>query len=485
MSIFKYINKKINSDDISHTYDLSNPKNDESRKLADAQNRDYVKHEIVNTDIIMLEAPAGSGKTTLVLDCIKLHENKKFLYITYNKIMKEEFEKKCKKEKITNVDIKTFDGLCYHVVNNKKGNIDISKAQAFYIKNIHNIIPQLKSYSVNARREVWEFIKIYLKSNTYATFSDIVHDTEPNKLNVLGKNPVQFLEDIWNTILAQSYRTFDIIRKEAAIYNLADYINTNFDIIACDEVQDCDIFMVDILLSSVTINRLLIGDSLQSIYSFRQCVNIFKINNYDKYPILLKAIRLRMYITFRFGEILANHLNQEVPDCNIVSSSRCESEIITSRPSSNYIHICKTWKSLLCKAAYMTNIYIYGWNNKKKQLVTRQRSLLLNASTVNHENDENEEEEGLSRFLLEMSAKDLKNLIEIIDTNSVSKTKAQISFATIHATKGLEFENVVIDTDIVEINPKMIIKDPNYITNYFIFYYTALTRAMKTIYIMK
>ena len=38
MSIFKYINKQINSDDISHTYDLSNPKNDESRKLAELNN---------------------------------------------------------------------------------------------------------------------------------------------------------------------------------------------------------------------------------------------------------------------------------------------------------------------------------------------------------------------------------------------------------------------------------------------------------------
>jgi len=231
MSILKYINKEVRNDNICHTYDLANPNCNESRKLADTQNRDFIKRELVNTDLVMIEAPAGSGKTTLVLDCIKIHQNKKVLYITYNRIMKEEFEKKCKKGKITNVDVKTFDGLCYHVVSEKKMNIDITKPQTFYMKNIHNILPQLNGYSINDRSKVWEFIKIYFKSNTYATFSDIVHDTEPNKLNVLGKNPIDFLEDIWNTILAQPYRTFEIIRKEATIYDLADYINNNFDII--------------------------------------------------------------------------------------------------------------------------------------------------------------------------------------------------------------------------------------------------------------
>tara|TARA_B110000483_G_scaffold243674_1_gene335317 strand:+ start:131 stop:1591 length:1461 start_codon:yes stop_codon:yes gene_type:complete len=480
MDIRTHFNKEVKRDNIIHTYDLENPKCNESRKLADTQNRDFIRRECVNTDLAMIEAPAGSGKTTLVLDCIKIHKNKKFLYIVYNRIMKEEFKKKREKEKITNVDVRTFDGLCYVHVQEKTKLQILTNPQTFYMKNIHNILPQLKGYSINDRSKVWEFIKRYFKSNTYNTFSDIVHDTEPNELNVLGKNPIEFLEDIWNTILAQRYRTFEIIRKEAIIYNLTDYINNNFDIIACDEVQDCDIFMVDILLSSITITRLLIGDSLQSIYGFRKCVNIFNINNYDKYPILLQAVRRRLYITFRFGELLSNHLNEEVPNCNIISSPICKSKIITSYPKSNYIHICKTWKSLLCKATDMTNIYIYGWSNKKKQLQARHRSLLMNAAVTNNEN---EEDDGLSKFLLEMNPNELKNLIEKIDTNSVSKTKAKISFATIHATKGLEFENVVIDTDIVEKNTKMI-KDPDYITKHFIFYYTSLTRAKKSVYIM-
>lgn len=477
MDILKFM-KKTETD---HKYDLSNPECDESRKLADTKNRDFIRHELINTDIMMIEAPAGSGKTTLVLDCIKIHQNKKFLYITYNRIMKEEFEKKCKKEKVTNVDVKTFDGLCYHVVCDKKKDIDITKPQKFYMKNIHDVVPQLKGYSTNDRSKVWKFIQMYFKSTTYNSFSDIVNNVEQNTLDILGKNPVEFLQDIWNTVIEQPYRTFEIIRKEATIYSLPNYINSNFDIIACDEVQDCDTFMVDIVLSSITITRLLIGDSLQSIYGFRSCVNIFDIYDYDKYPILHKAVRLRLYITFRFGKNLANHLNEEVPDCSIVSSSRCESEIITSRPSSNYIHICKTWKSLLCKATDMTNIYIYGWSNKKKQLQARHRSLLINAAVIN---DENEEDEGLSKFLLEMNPNELKGLIERIDNSSVSKTKAQISFATIHATKGLEFEHVVIDTDIVEINTKMAKKDSNYFTKHFIFYYTALTRAKKSVYIM-
>lgn len=62
------------------------------------------KHVIVN-------AVAGSGKTTTLLFLAKENPKKKILQITYNKQLKHEVRKKMEEHNITNVEIQTYHGL--------------------------------------------------------------------------------------------------------------------------------------------------------------------------------------------------------------------------------------------------------------------------------------------------------------------------------------------------------------------------------------
>ena len=60
---------------------------------------------------VMVDAVAGSGKTTTVMFIAKQNPTKKVLQITYNKELKKEVRKKVETARITNIDIHTFHSL--------------------------------------------------------------------------------------------------------------------------------------------------------------------------------------------------------------------------------------------------------------------------------------------------------------------------------------------------------------------------------------
>lgn len=60
---------------------------------------------------IMVDAVAGSGKSTTVLLIAKSYPNKKFLQITYNSMLRHEVKEKVKKEEMTNIEIHTYHSL--------------------------------------------------------------------------------------------------------------------------------------------------------------------------------------------------------------------------------------------------------------------------------------------------------------------------------------------------------------------------------------
>ena len=74
------------------------------------------QEEIIKTVLsgkhCLVNAVAGSGKTTTVLGIANADKNKKIIQITYNRHLKEEVTKKATLEKITNMTVYTYHGLC-------------------------------------------------------------------------------------------------------------------------------------------------------------------------------------------------------------------------------------------------------------------------------------------------------------------------------------------------------------------------------------
>lgn len=71
----------------------------------------------ITTCNLIVDAVAGSGKTTTILNAAKYHPDKRFLLITYNKNLKLETQDKIKKLKFTNIICTSYHGagaMFYH-----------------------------------------------------------------------------------------------------------------------------------------------------------------------------------------------------------------------------------------------------------------------------------------------------------------------------------------------------------------------------------
>jgi nucleoside-triphosphatase THEP1 len=91
----------------------------------------HILNEVTTGDNVIVDAVAGTGKTTLILAIAKELTTKRILQITYNKSLKFEVRAKIKEEGYTNLNVHTYHSLavCYysstaHVDNEIKKIID-------------------------------------------------------------------------------------------------------------------------------------------------------------------------------------------------------------------------------------------------------------------------------------------------------------------------------------------------------------------------
>ncbi|ECV6612415.1 AAA family ATPase, partial [Campylobacter jejuni] len=69
------------------------------------------------SEILIINACAGSGKTFTLNEIASANPNKKFLYLAFNKNIVEDMKKKAKK----NIDVKTLHSLAFSFVRKKIG----------------------------------------------------------------------------------------------------------------------------------------------------------------------------------------------------------------------------------------------------------------------------------------------------------------------------------------------------------------------------
>lgn len=83
----------------------------------------HILDRTINGNNIVVDAVAGTGKTTLILSIAKELSNKKILQMTYNKSLKFEVREKIESNELENLEVHTFHSLavCYY---NEKAHID-------------------------------------------------------------------------------------------------------------------------------------------------------------------------------------------------------------------------------------------------------------------------------------------------------------------------------------------------------------------------
>ena len=423
-----------------------------SMNFLDKVYRDYIyRHKFVKNQIVAIKSVAGSGKTTTLLELSKIHNNKKILYIAFNKSLISEIREKIALKNIKNLYPTTFDALMRDVFI-KKTNIETPDIFELKPQNLSDIIDWFanKPYRIKSF-----YIKNFNKFCNQTQYTNIKTFSD----KVLGGEKKLF-NKMWEEALKFELITFDTIRKMVELNHMCKkYIDEKYDMIFIDESQDFDNTMLKILLEDTTIPKLFVGDTRQAIYEWKGCINAF-----DKLP--EHSLILEFYSTFRVGLPACDEIREKFDNCWMISKSsnitNIKYDII---PEEKYVYLFRSWRSLMLSAQSIPNIWINSFQSQIdyiKRLHGR-----LQAGNID-EDELNEFSDDLPKFLLKLSVEELEKIINDIQNNIVKKEDCKVELYTIHSYKGLESDIVRIYNDID------IKKEQN-------LYYVALTRGMKEI----
>ena len=128
---------------------------------------------------VVVDACAGSGKSTTILSAAKSLPSKKFLLITYNKSLRKEIQEKVQELQLKNVNVHTYHSLC---VATYDSNAYIDKVMRLLIQQ--NVPPQcsLSPVDIVVLDEVQDMTFLYFK----LVIKYITDMNVPIQLMVLG-----------------------------------------------------------------------------------------------------------------------------------------------------------------------------------------------------------------------------------------------------------------------------------------------------------
>ncbi len=476
-------------------------------------------------DSFKINAVAGSGKTTTLLEYAKNNSNLRILYLAYNKSLQVSIQEKLKEYEpscINHMRISTIHALAYKYTN------------AYQYKLTHDLKIQviekcLCQYEQETNQKnnyfpIAEYIALIKDLvNYYCNSSLIALDLELlkkyKKQSELGVKIIKLLENdeqkalnhLKHILSAMKNKKIDVIHD---FYLKMFYLNKKilktlpYDLILVDEAQDISDVMIAII-EEQNCRRIYIGDSFQQIYSFRYAINALHKIDLPSYT-LSKS--------FRFGntyaKVLENNLNdlyklQTNKLLNISGTSNITNEgknvINLNKPYcviarstfgliQEIVQLLKKDKKIFFEGGYSS----YSFMNQTVYSLFYLKEKKFDKITLS-EIKEFDSIQELEEFAKDTKNQDFLNVIKFINTygdnifdiNKKIKEKltnkkedADIIFTTTHKSKGQEYDQVIMANDFISkkdiTNPKNKMSYTQVIEELNI-YYVAATRAKKAI----
>ena len=233
------------------------------------------QQQIINsTGDIKVNAVAGSGKTTTLVEYARKRPDKKILYLVFNKSVKLEAIAKFEKNQIDNVKVETAHSLAYKSIVGHKYKL-VSSYKTSEIVDILKLKPVAGKHSEYVvANHINRFVSYFCNSIAHR-----LSDLEYTSI-LTDKNARIFVNAFYNYIF-ENTRLFlaKMDRGEIPIihdfylkkYQLSNPI-LNYDCILFDEGQDASPVMLDVFLKQKA-TKVIVGDSYQQIYGWRYAIN--------------------------------------------------------------------------------------------------------------------------------------------------------------------------------------------------------------------
>ena len=275
---------------------------------------EQIQHGVGN---IVIEAAAGSGKTSTLIKALKLIPNdKKILFCAFNKDIVKELQKKI--GKVENVDIRTVHSLGYLMVQRNLGTsqlaINENKYRAHILNNL-KYYTDLNLWSLD-KAQYFKYIDNICKLIDFCRYN--LADTEQKALELVHRHDIDLIGDEINIALevmkwgkenTDEVDYTDMVWLPNILYMKP--LGLQYDFIFGDEAQDFSIAQRELLLKCQKMGTRYIfaGDKNQSIYSFASA----SPDTFDKLKALPNTITLPLSISYRCAKKIVKFAQNLVP----------------------------------------------------------------------------------------------------------------------------------------------------------------------------
>lgn len=444
-------------------------------------------------DNLIIDAKAGSGKTSTLVEIAKKRPFNTFLYLAYNEPVKREAKGKF----FGNTTVHTIHSLAYEHIG------------CFYVEKLtQNLSAKdiIKGSTILAemQKEDPRNQDIYTLSSGAADLLNAFFNSKEDSIDSFEENEVwSIANEYWNKMQDLSNKDVKMTHDGYLKLFQASKITLPFNYILVDEAQDSNEVMLDIVLRQKS-KLIFVGDKHQEIYGFRRVTNIFKDKRFQSFKklSLTKSFRFGAAVSYLANIILEEYTNEKV---FVEGVSPVPDEIVHDvSVEKNYTIITRTNAHLFDLAVQKTlegkRVSIIGGGSfefddlkdcyylmrgqlfKMKNQYFKKMGSFLGMKDIARKTKDLE-----MSFLIKVVEKygdDIINHIEMLERSLVNKNEyADVVLTTIHKSKGLEFFNVKLADDYYSLFTRDGKRKPPFSIPYeeINLYYVAITRAMEKI----
>jgi F-box protein, helicase, 18 len=436
------------------------------------------QHDIINsTGNIKINAVAGSGKTTTIIEYAKTRPaTSKILYLAFNKSVKLEATKKFADKGLNNVKVETAHSLAYrHIVfqNNYKVRSQGYKTNEIAeLLNIKGTGEKLTEYVI--ANHINKFIAYFCNSDKQKVqdlnYLDTITDPTAKAFVELNYGYIVTLSRLLLSKMDKGEIdiTHDFYLKKFQLSNP----QLPFDYILFDEGQDASSAMLDVFFSQKA-TKVIVGDTHQQIYGWRFAVNSLEKANFKTY---------HLSTSFRFGQDIANlamnvlkfkkHIDghHAISIIGKGSSKEVRSKAVLARTNLGlllkaieYVTEKKTVKHIYFEgninsytyADEGTSLYdVLNLCNGKRHLI--KDNLIRAMKNIDELDDYIEKTEDAQLAMMVEIVREygdkIPDIIKAIKEKHVEnddKEKAEMIFSTVHRSKGMEYDSIQLVNDFI------------------------------------
>lgn len=429
--------------------------------LEQTQILNYVKSS--NSDF-KISAFAGAGKTSTLRLIAKELPKLSFLYLAFNKDIKKEAEKSF----TSNVYCTT-----YHALARKAMQIDqteycnklkrVLKASDIIKKlKIENLYKNSSYTLLNLTRKTLS----NFKNSSLLNFDESIIDLEgisqltniPSEQSKIALSIHKLAYKMWQ-LETDPKNEFSMDHDTyLKMWHLSEPV-IDVDVILFDEAQDANPVVLDIVKMQ-SARKIFVGDSHQSIYSWRGAINAMD-------QLELKELPLTQ--SFRFGSKIADFANsiliKKGERRKLRGFEKISSLIHTIDKSKCYTHLCRTNAEIIQQAIHYTsekkNIHIIGteaeifrkcyfayllFANKKHEIPNSEYKYYKNWEDFKTQNSAHAENNIIIKIVSKYTQQ-LPSILNEIKKFMVSENEANVLLCSAHKSKGLQWRQVLIAND--------------------------------------